>query len=226
MALTDEQITKLAEDLHKTAATGFLLKTIRPMWAKFLKWGTKNYQGKGMRAARPGDVLPGTTRTMWGAGPKAKFKGIAKNTNPNLPTGYGHGFSSMFKPKHILAEIGHNLSYIKRKGVLNFLDRNVRHARRYETQGGVFKRSLPGQVLNVAMTGPGFAATDILLAPKGQSTGKTLGVASADMALWSLSPRLGGGALFARLGYDTLKKFKKPQQPKLTNIHNDTQIIQ
>ena len=231
MRLTDEQINTLAGELHKTAGTlGIIGNSLKPLWKamrpkiqKAFDWSNRNFQERTIRPIQAGDTTPGTVRNFFGLGFKAKQVGMAARSNPNLPTNYGQGFLAQFSPKHILAELGHNMQKVQRMGVGNYLKENIQHARTFESGGGVYRRSLPGQLFNVAMTGPGFAATDILLAPKDQSMGKTLGTAGTDLALWSVSPRLGGAALMARMGYDLMKK---KNQPQIKNIQNDTQIIQ
>ncbi len=209
--MTDKQIQKLAEELKQAGVLNWVTD-----------FGKKWYQGMGTRALRAGETVPKQIRTMGGYGGEAKFVGMAEKTNPNLPEGFGHGFVSMFNPKHMLAEIGHNVGQIREKGVLNFFENQVQDATRFNKAGGTWKRSIPGQVLNVAMTGPGIAATDMLM-PTGEPMSKKLTNAGTDMALWGLSPRLGGAAMIGRLGFDMAKQLRKP---KITPIQNETNIIQ
>lgn len=163
-------------------------------------------------------AIQNNQRTFFGMGGKAKLSPFQETiTNPEIAKG------NMIT--RTVGEGTHNLGRLL-KDPVGYLKHEYGTARTFVGKDKRrYMRSPLGQVANVAMTGPGIAATSTvgaLMSNDGESKANRIGIGVAEGALWSVAPRLGMASMIGRMGYDILKS-KKPQQ---TTIQNDTNIIQ
>lgn len=199
--MTNREIYKLAEQIHKEAFFGGA--ATRFFGSKFVN-NILSKAPHALETLKPLSAVEGaanTTKTMFGMG--RSVPALKEVVSANVPNAtIGDKFRNAVY--NAAAEPIMKLKRVQEVGLNKFLSEDFGNHMMFNKTGpdGVtrqYKRSLPGRIMNYSMSGPGFAAQNVLFKDPNEPMRKTLGRAAFEGTMFTFAPRLGGAYYGAQL---------------------------